>query len=185
MKAEKNTILGAEALKKVKEIVRRIETEKEEIRKELATTEAELNARQSGTTKASGFNVKEILENDNDETIEKLRNKKTKLKNALAKPYYADAEFREYSLIYLMGYLEEHNEERERLNKEHAKMEYEHYILPRKMREVEAKQRANIDEFARKMVDIGLAGETEGMGLYGVNYIIDRYKKKCDEYETN
>lgn len=185
MKAEKNTISGAEALKKVKEIVKRIETEKAELQKELETTEAELNARIFGRTKASGFNIKNILETDDNETIEKLKNKKSKLKNALAKPYYADEEFRKYSLIYLMGALGEHNEERKRLNEELSKLEYEHYILPRKTREIEKEINLTIDDFARKMQDIGLVNETESIGLYGASYIMHRYEDRCNEFENN
>lgn len=182
---EKKVVSRADALKKVQEIVKRIETEKAELRKELATTEAELEARKNGTTKSSGFNVQEVLANDNNETVEILKRKIAKLKNALEKPNYADEEFRKYSLIYLYGHLDEHIAERKRCNEELAKLEYEYYILPRKMREIEAERNLNLSEFAKRMCDIGLSNETESIGLHGVEYVLRRYEERCKEYENN
>ena len=84
-----------------------------------------------------------------------------------------------------MGCLEEHIAERKRLNEELAKLEHDHYILPRKMRGVEAKQNLNIDDFARKMCDIGLSAETESIGLHGAEHVMWMYQNRCDEYENN
>lgn len=137
---EKKTVSRADALKKVQEIVKRIEAEKEELRKELANTEAELYARTTGTTKSSGFNVKDILENDNNETVERLERKIAKLKNALSKPYYADAEFRKYSILYLNGELTEHQEEMDSVNAEIGKLRHELIVIPQEICELEKRE---------------------------------------------
>lgn len=183
MKAEKNIISKADFLKKIQEILKRISDEKNEIRREIESIEAELNARKTVSIQSNGFNVKEILEYDNNETVESLKRKIAKLKNALTKPNYADAEFRKYSLIYLMEYLNEHSVEKKRINEELAKLNNEYYNLRQKMREIEGKKNNIIDGFARKMIEIGLSKETEGIGLYGAEYIMSRYEERCKEYE--
>lgn len=182
---EKKVLSRADALKKVQKIVKRIEEEKAELRKELEITEAELYARATGTTKASGFNIKTILENDNNETVALLERKIAKIKNALAKPYYADEEYRVYSILYLKGELPEHQAERNGVTEEIKKLRHDLIVIPQEICELEKKRNAFIDKFARKMIDIGLSSETECIALYGAEHILDRYESKCDEYENN
>ena len=182
MKAEKNTISGAEALKKLKEIIKRIEDEKAELKKELEKVEFELKARASGTTKTSGFSVQDVLANDNNEMTEKLQNKAKKLKNALDKPNYVDEDFRKYSIIYLKDVLKEYQEEIENVKKEIAKLQNERNNIPRKILRLEKNKNSIVDIFAKKMTDIGLSSETECIGLYGAEFIISRYENKCNEY---
>lgn len=183
MKLEKDNMSTEALQEKVQKIIKRIKGEKVELKKELNKIENKLQERAMGTVNSSGFDIKFVLGKDDNETAEILKNKAKKLKSALELPNYADAEFRKYSLIYLMEHLNEHSVEKKRLNEELAKLENEYYNLPQKMREIEGKRNNIIDGFARKMIEIGLSKETEGIGLYGAEYIMSRYEERCKEYE--
>ena len=184
MKAEKNTISGAEALKKLKEITKRIEKEKGELKAELESVEAELKVRASGTTKSSGFDIKDILENDNDETTEKLKNKAKKLKNALNKPNYADIEFRKYSLIYLEPIAEKCDAEVDNWNKKIKALEKEITNLKEEIRNIENHERPKshftLTEEARKIgiTDFYFPIHMSGKGRFEV------YKEECGKYDN-
>lgn len=185
MKAEKNTISGAEALKKVEEIVKRIETEKAELQKEFEKVKTELEARASGTIKASGFNIKKVLEKDDNEIIAELKNRAKKLKNALAMPNYADAEFRKYSIIYLNEAMAEHIEERNAFNKRRLELEKELYEITYRLKEMQKERGIILDKFYNQAKEIGLAEEFGGIGLDGAECVMEQYKEKCDVYEIN
>ena len=177
-------VTRADAQKKVLEIVKRIEAEKAELRAEIEKTEAELQARETGATKASGFSVKDVLENDDDEVVEKLKGKIAKLKNALAKPMYADADFRKYSIIYLNCELEAYNEEKKILDTTIGRMEHDLIVIPQQLRAVEKERAALLDVFYRKAIDIGLLHDFTGI-MYGAAYALREYEEKCSKYEAN
>ena len=183
MKTEKTTTTtGAEALKKVNEVLQRIEAKKAELKKELAKTEAELEARQTGATKAGSFDLESILNNDNNETTEKLKVKISKIKAALALPNYADADFRKYSIIYLEAAVEEHTAERAAINKEIAKLETELYNLPHTIREKEKERAVILDAFYKKTREIGVEAEFTGLRLQGADSLLRDYKELCETY---
>ncbi len=182
---EKKVNVRADALKKVQEIVKRIETEKAELRAELEKTRAEMQAKEAGTTKASGFNVKDILYNDDNEVTEKLKVKIAKLENALSKPLYADAEFRKYSIAYLKVELEEYKEEKKVFDSTIHRMEHDLIVIPQQLLAVRADKTKALDEYYRKAINIGLSQEFGGMGLWGADYVLAQYEEMCAKYETN
>lgn len=180
MKTE--NITAAEAFKKVNEAIKRIESKKEELKKELAKTKAELEARKAGTTKAGSFDLESILNNDNNEATEKLKAKILKIEKALALPNYADADFRKYSIIYLEAVVEEHAAERTAINNEIAELEKELYDLPRKIREKEKERGGILDKFSKKAHEIGVGGEFHGLLLNRAECLFEDYKKTCETY---
>lgn len=173
-----------DAQKKVQEIVKRIEAEKAELRAEIEKTRAELRARETGTTKASGFNIKDILENDDNEVTERLKSKIAKLENALAKPVYADAEFRKYSLIYLKGELEAYTKENNILKDTIGRLEHDLVVIPQQLRAVEKEKAELLDDFYFKAIAIGIGNEFGGV-IHGAGYAMREYEAMCAKYETN
>jgi hypothetical protein len=181
---EKKTNVRADVQKKIQEIIKRIEAEKAELRAEIEKTQAELRARETGTTKASGFNVKDILENDDNEVTERLKSKIAKLENALAKPMYADAEFRKYSLIYLKGELEAYTEENNILKTTIGRMEHDLIVIPQQLRAVEREKITLLDGFYSKAIAIGIGDAFSGI-IHGANYAMSEYEELCSKYEAN
>lgn len=174
----------ADALKKVQEIVKRIEAEKAELRAEIEKTRAELQARETGTTKASGFNIKDILENDDNEVTERLKGKIAKLENALAKPMYADAEFRKYSLIYLKGELEAYTKENNILKNTIGRLEHDLVVIPQQLRAVEAEKASLLDDFYFKAIAIGVGDAFCGI-VHGAGYAMHEYEAMCAKYDAD
>ena len=174
-----------DAQKKIQEIVKRIEAEKAELRAEIEKTRAELQARETGATKASGFNVKDILENDDNELTDRLKSKIAKLENALARPVYADAEFRKYSLIYLKGEMEAYKAEKKILNTTIGRMEHDLIVIPQQLRAVEKERAMLADGFYRKAIAIGLTQEFGGLWCDGEDYVMSEYERLCAKYEAN
>ena len=181
---EKKAKVRADALKKVQEIVKRIEAEKAELRAELEKTKTELQARETGATKANGFNVKDILENDDNELTERLKNKIVKLENALARPLCADAEFRKYSLVYLKCEIEAYTEEKKILDARIGKLEHDLIVIPQQLRAIEKERAALLDTFYRKAIDIGIGQDFKYI-YNGAAYALREYEELCSKYEAN
>ena len=182
MKKKENA--RADAHKKMQEIVKRIEVEKAELRAEMEKTRAELRARETGATKASGFNVKDILENDDNEVTERLKSKIAKLDNALAKPLFADEEFRKHSVIYLNCELEEYIEEKKILDAKIRKLEHDLIVIPQQLRATEKERAALLDTFYRKAIDIGIGQDFKYI-YNGAAYALREYEELCSKYEAN
>ena len=103
MRAEKNNKENAiaEALQKVKGAMARIDGEKDKLRAELAEVEKEIKRRIDGkpaiTLGKFGFSKSADFYYSDEE----MARKRAKLKDALDIPYYADEEYRKYSLVYI------------------------------------------------------------------------------------
>lgn len=181
---KKETVSRADAFDKLQEIIARINTEKGELKKELDKTEAELNARAVGTTKSSGFDIKGILENDNDETTEKLKNKAKKLKNALSKPNFADAEFRKYSLIYLEPIAEKCDVEVDEWNEKIKSLKRQIDNLKEEIRNIENHERPKSHfTFTEEATKIGITDvyfpvNMSGKGRFSI------YEAECEKYDN-
>lgn len=184
MKAEQTiSTTGAAALEKLNEVIQRIEAKRAELARELAKTEAELEARKTGATKAGSFDLADILENDNNEVTEKLKAKILKIKAALALPNYADADFRKYSIIYLEEVVEEHIAERKAHKEEIERLEKELYNLPHTISEKRNELGGILDRFCEKAANIGLTSEFSGIWTNGATNLFAEYKKVCATYD--
>ena len=181
---EKKEKMRDDALKKVKEVAKRIEAEKAELRAEIEKAKAELQARETGATKAGGFNIKDILENDDNELTDRIKGKIAKLENALARPLYADAEFRKYSLVYLKCEIEAYIEERKILNSKIGKLEHDLIVIPQQLRAAEKERNALLDTFYRKAIDIGIGQDFKHI-YNGAAYALREYEELCSKYEAN
>lgn len=181
MKTEKNTITAAEALKKTKEAIVRIDRQKKELTQELQKAEAELAAAKTGTAIA-GFTLEEVLADNANETEVKLRNKINKIKAALGMPYYADAEYRKYSIIYLEAIVNEHLNERSEFNEKFATLEYELNTIKNQIAQKDKERGVILDTFYNKTREIGLAQEFGGAWIYGAAFLFNNYKELCEHY---
>ena len=185
MKAEKNNkqITEQEALKKVQEVMKRIDKEKETLRTEFNEVGKEIERRNSGKPSIrigkSGFiKTAEYYLSD-----EELARKKYTLKQALELPYYADAEYREVSLVYIdlitKGAIEQYDDLEKRREANYEKLlEYRRGIekLGNEHRDIGG-------AMASKYLAIGLGKFARGL-IHGSPYshYVD-YKNYCDKYE--
>ena len=184
MKAEKNKkITTEEALKKVQEVMKRIDNEKETLRSEYDGVCKEIERRAKGKpsirlSKGGFIKTSEYYMSD-----EELANRKYKLKTALEIPYYADEEFREHSLVYLELVTEEANEQYDDLTKRREE-NYEKLLEYRRGIEKLGREHREIGgETAMKYISIGLGKFARGLinGACYSNFI--NYKRFCENYE--
>lgn len=185
MKAEKNNkqITEQEALKRVQEVMKRIDNERETLRTELNEVGKEIERRKSGKPsirigKGGFIKTAEYYLSD-----EELARKKYTLKQALELPYYADAEFREVSLVYLDLITKEAIEQYKDLEK---RREENYEKLREYRRGVEKLGNEHTDiggAMATKYLAIGLGKFARGL-IHGSPYsnFVD-YKGHCDRYE--
>lgn len=185
MRADKNTKGNAivEALQKVKDTMARIDGEKDKLRVELAAVEKEIERRIAGkpsiTLGKFGFSKSADFYYSDEE----IARKRAKLKNALDIPYYADEEYRKYSLAYIELITSEAIAEYDDLEK---RKEENRELMRTYRRNVDALKMEHHDisgKIATKYIDIGLGKFASGL-MFGApysNYI--NYKEYCEKYE--
>lgn len=184
MKAEKNNkkITQEEALKKVQEVMKRIDKDKEALRTEYNDVCKEIELRISGKPSIrigkSGFiKTAEYYMSD-----EELTNRKYKLKTALEIPYYADEEFRKHSLVYLELVTEEAIEQYDDLTKRREE-NYEKLLEYRRGIDKLGREHQEIGgAVAMKYIAIGLGKFGRG-AQHGAPYgNLRDYKEFCEKY---
>lgn len=185
MKAEKNIkkITQEEALKKVQEVMKRIDREKETLRTEYNGVCKEIERRMSGKPsirigKGGFVKTEEYYLSD-----EELARKKSILKKALELPYYADAEYREVSLVYVELITEEAIAKYKDLE-ERREANYEKLREYRRGIEALGNEHHDIGgEIASKYLAIGLGKFSRGI-IHGAPWSnLADYKKYCEDYE--
>ena len=185
MKAEKNTkkITQEEALKKVQEVMKRIDKEKETVRTEYNEVCKEIERRISGKPsirigKAGFLKTAEYYLSD-----EELARKRNQLKLALEIPYYADEEYRECSLVYVELITQEAIEKYDDLAKR-REANYEKLLEYRRGIEKLGNEHHDIGgEIAMKYLAIGLGKFSRNI-IHGAPWSnFADYKKYCEQYQ--
>lgn len=185
MKTEKNTnkITTEAALAKVKAIMERIDTEKEKIRAEYEEVKSEIARRidgkpaitlgKFGFSKAADFYMSD----------EELSRRANALKKALELPYYADAEYRECSLIYFELLVNESLEEYRELDKKKEENRQKLIEYRNGVTTLAAEHREIGGRCQEKILAIGLGKFARGMTDGAIYGNLNDYREHCKKYE--
>lgn len=185
MKEKKNTenaVAIAEALKAVKAAMAKVDEQKAVLKTELDAVLKEEARRREGK---KSFIIGSFMNKDSICYVsdEELARKRITLKEGLQIPYWADAEFRKCSLVYLELIIEESKKEYE-ANDKMREENYQTLINYRKRRDELSSMYTDIGaKYQKLFMDIGLSEFARGM-IHGAPWChLGQYKDVCAKYE--